>query len=283
MTYVFKINDTELIEYIEMIPEAYLQHYRIGEPIVFYGLGYEDKVCGVVVLELSGNDVYVQYMNVLNEYTIYLQDFIFSLKYELCASYDRMVWEFIEDSSMGKLLCGCGFEVSNDDIAMFDFNIGILSDAKILNEASCDVISMADTDNIILKKFFEIISEAGKNFVDTPELGKEYLDECSAVYIEDNIPKGILLIKSNEEELVIPYMFSSSKNPMAIVEMMRFTLHKIRVRFDEKTICKTYIIEPTLVSIVERLTGIKGKFMCSGVYGLDNIRNFLNAYKDIEL
>ncbi len=284
MNYVFKISENDLAEYKDFIPEAYLKHYQLGESILFYGLGYEDSVCGAAVLELRGNEILVLYMNVMNEYVEYLQDFILSLKYDLCTIADRMVWKFIEESSLWELLTQCGFVVSKDDIAMFDFSISALSDIKILNEAAKNVIPLSGIDNVTLKKFFDDIAEAGEDIVEAPRIGQEYLDECSAIYIEKDVPEGIMLVKDNKSDgLVIPYMFSASNNPMAIVEMMRFALQQARTRFDDSTICKAYIIEPVLVSIVERLTGIKGKYQCRGTYQLDGIRDFSGAYKNIDI
>ena len=287
MRYVFKLKDEEVTEYKEFIPEAYLNHYELGEPIVFYGLVYEDLICGIVVLELGGNEINVLYVNIMKEYITYFEEYISLLKYELCIIADRIIWEFIEDEVLAEILRKSGFVISKGEKAVFKFSISSFANATTLNtnynSNSNNVISLGEIDNITIKKFFETIADAGKDLVETPRHGGEYIEECSVIYIENDVPTGILLIKGNQEEgLAIPYMYSASKNPMAIVEMMRFTLQQARKRYDKNIPCKTYIIEPKLVSIVERLVDVKGQFQYTGLCELNNIKTYWDTYKDIE-
>ena len=53
--------------------------------------------------------------------------------------------------------------------------------------------------------------------------------------------------------------------------MMRFMFTNAKAKFNENTICRAYVIDLLLVKIIEKITGIKGKYQQTAVRNLSEM------------
>ena len=82
----------------------------------------------------------------------------------------------------------------------------------------------------------------------------DYVGDCSVVYLEENVPKGLMILEKVNDRLRIPYMLA----------------HAIE-KYDENMECSAVVIDFVLIQIIERLTGISCKYQQIAVKELDEI------------
>jgi hypothetical protein len=174
----------------------------------------------------------------------------------------RFVWKFLEDGTDWNLkMEQMGFQVIKSDIAVFHFEMKELSKMALMTAKSKNVIPLSDLDTVSLKKLSNEMLLQESEIIKFPIRKDDYIADCSAVFMEKNEPKAIMLLQRDENgELFIPYIYSQAKDPMAIVDMIRFMFRNANERFEEHETCVTYVVQPVLVKIIEKLTGVKGQY-----------------------
>lgn len=284
MEAVFRLSEDNLEEYVKFIPGVYLMEYVYNKEMFMYGLSRYGEACGVAILERDGEDISIHYLYIQEEYE---RQLLFSFVNSVaCDMYkegaDRLVWKYLEDESgeLRQKLYNLGFVSRKSDIAVFNFTIRELAAVPLLSMESHNTIALKKLDGISLKKLCSEIVNNGKDIIDMPLRKEDYITECSVVYIENNEPKGIMLLKQEEDgNLFIPFIYSNTAEPMAIIDMMRFMFINAHNSFEADTICRAYVVEPVLVKIVEKLTGIKGRYQQIAVRDLSNMEMYMNYFE----
>lgn len=269
MELVMALNDDNMENYIKFIPRHFFIDYINNDNIFMYGIKEEGTECGIAVLEKSISDILIHYVYLEEDKSMLLFTFINTIAFHMYRDgYERMVWKFLDDEegNYRRKLDNMGFVVRQNEIAAFRFSIKQLSQVSILNAPYHNVISLKDADGLSLKKLCYEISENGKDIIDMPINKDDFITECSVVYMEKNIPKGMMLLQMDKDNtLRIPFIYSSSKQTTAIIDMMRFMFSEASKQFDENMICNAYVVEPVLVKIIEKITGIEGKYQYVGI------------------
>lgn len=284
MEHIVRIHKHNMEPYREYIPDFFLQGFEEAEAYSFYGMTVGGRFAGVLVLEIVGVEAYVQYMYVEPKFQFFQSRMIEFVAYELCAfGIWRLVWKFLEDDTVCKNVQMFGFQVKKDDIARFEFQIQEIKQVALFSEQAKNVIALEALDSLLLKQLGNELAISGDDMITLPINKQGYIADCSAVYMEQNQPKGILLLTRDEDgKLFIPYMFSESTHPAAILNMMRFTFENASRKFDESETCSMYIVEPVLVKIVEKVLEIKGQYQCTAIRELAYIADYQKAYEKLE-
>lgn len=289
MEMISRLSEENIEEYIELLPYEYLGIYEYAENTFMYGMSDEGIPCGIALLENENDDVIIHYLNTYGKNKHDMYSFVNFIAYELYQQgVERLIWKYLEDDDFDYklMLANLGFVSTSDDIAVFEFSIKDLLSNDFLNTMSRDTVSLKDIGGFELKKFCAEITNEFKNIVEMPIKKELYVADCSAVYMEKNVPKGILLLQMEEDILHIPYIYSGSSNPKAIIEMMRFMFSQAKKKYSEYTICKIYVVDPLLVRIVEKVTGITGKYQQIAVRNLNLFsifeNNFVSGINDYE-
>ena len=286
MELIIKLDEENIRDYIKYIPKQFVEDYMRNDRMVIYGI--KDDMCelGIAILETDITEVLVRYVYIEERKSRLLHTFVNTISCHMYEQgFEKMRWKFIDDEeqSFRRKLVNMGFVIHESDIAVFNFSIRELSEAQILKSPSRSVISLGDIDGLSLKKLCAEISENGKDIISMPIRKTDFIENCSVVYMEKNVPKGIMLLqKSEDNSLRIPFIYSSSKNTMAIIEMMRFMFAQAVKIFHEDTVCNAYIVEPVLVKIVERITGIKGKYQQVGVRDFHMAQYYSDKFKNVD-
>ena len=282
MKNVYKVMDNEEEEVLKLLPVDFAVDYIYGPAQSLYVLKNEEKICGISLISKNGDDVIIEYMYVDEDNK---EDYILlinSISYDMYKDgAKRIVWKFLEeDEELIKLLEKIDFVINEDTIALFEFKINDLENCDILKKPVRDVISLKELDNIHLKKLCNHIVENGEDIVDMPIEKESYVEGCSAVYIEEDKAKSIILVKENiDDTLEIPFIYSESHSSTALIELIKFIYQKANIKYNKDKICRTYIVEPILVKIIEKLIGLKGKYQKTAVRELQ----YLSFLDEIDL
>ncbi len=268
MELVIKLNDENIENYIKFIPREFFIDYINNDNMFIYGIKDEGVECGIAILEKNIMDILIHYVYLDENKSMLLYTFINTIAFYMYREgYECMVWKFLDDDegSYKRKIANMGFAVRQNEIAAFSFSIKQLSQVAILNAPYHNVISLKDTDGLTLKKLCLEIADKGKDIIEMPINKDNFIAECSVVYMEKNVPKGIMMLqKDDDNTLRIPFIYSSSKQTTAIIDMMRFMFATASKKIDENMICNAYVVEPVLVRIIEKLTGIKGRYQYIG-------------------
>lgn len=259
---VFRLNAEKMNKFTELLPTE----YAYSENMFAYGMIKDDVPCAVALLETEYNDVFINYFYVRSDDSSDTYYFINSIAYEMSGlGMERLVYNYLEDEFEQRRMANLGFLSIPGDGAVFEFSIKDLLLIKLLNTPSNNTIALKNIGGIELKALCSEISEKCMDIVEMPIRKEDYIADCSVVYMENNVPNGIMLLEKVNDTLLIPYIYSTSSNPMAIVDMMRFMFTNAKAKFDENTICRAYVIDLLLVKIIEKITGIKGKYQQTAV------------------
>lgn len=273
-----RINETELKKVMYMIPNNLITDYILNENYLLFGLYEEDDIIGVSVIQRKSKKVIIEYIYIkeesFNDDTF--SELINEISYEsFMDGYEILEWNFIEreSSALLEMFNRYGFKIENGSGAMFEFKI---KDLNINRNTYKNVVSLKDADEILIKNLCKIIVERGEDIVEMPVNKEMYDDECSVVYMDDNKAGAMLLLQEKDNgNLVIPYMFSCSSNAMAIVDMMIFIYQRAKEKYDENTVCTTYIPDLILMKIIEKIIGIESIKSKKAVFDL----NVYNEYE----
>ncbi|MBQ3546014.1 MAG: hypothetical protein IJA34_13695 [Lachnospiraceae bacterium] len=282
MKNVYKVMDNEEKEVLNLIPPEFFVDYIYDSAQSIYVLKIEEKIFGTALIRKNGDDAIIEYMYVNEDNKEEYAFLINSISYDMYKDgAKRIIWKFMEENEeLIHVIKMLDFVINEDALAMFEFKINDLDNCEILKKPVKDVIALKELDNIHLRDLCNRIIENGEAIVDMPIEKESYIENCSAVYIEDNKAKAIILVKENTDDtLEIPFIYSESHTPVALIELIKFIYQKANIKYDKAKLCRTYIVEPVLVKIIEKLTGLKGKYQKSAVRELQ----YLSFFDDIEL
>ena len=282
MIHIYKLNESHQDEMAKLLPLEYMTDYVTEEDLFAYGMYINDELKGIALIRDEGIEVVMHYIHVSEKNKFFLTNFIDSIAFDMYnKGAKKLVYHFLEDDAddLINTLKQNGFVVNRDEIATFEFTIKQLSEIPLMNASSNNVISLKELDNIRLRNICTDIVESGEDIVDMPLNKNEYLVDCSAVYMKEDKARGMLLLQRDKNgRLLIPYIYSNSSEPMAIVDMMKFTFNTAKQQFDENVSCRTYVVDPVLVKIVEKITMVTPRYRQSAVYDLSIMQKYIDAY-----
>lgn len=272
MIYVYRLNESHRDEIAKLLPLEYMTDYVMDDTLSAYGMYINDELKGIALIFDDIVEVVLHYLHVDKEADYFLPYFIDSIVYDMYnKGAKKLIYHFLEgdDDDLVKTLEWSGFIVNKGEIATFNFTIKQLSEIPLLNSSFRNVISMEELDNIRLRNICADIVNSNADIIDMPLDKEKYLANCCAVYMAGDTPKGLLLLcRDKDGALSIPYIYSNSSDAMAIVEMMKFTFNMAQKQFDESELCRTYVVEPTLVKIVEKITMATPRYRQSAILDL---------------
>ena len=271
---ISRLTDETLEAFVELVPYEYLVEYEESDSMFFYGMWEDGETCGIALLDTEIKDVIIKYLNVYNKDSSYIHRFVNTIAYDMYKlDMDRLVWKYIEDDEFdyALLLNNLGFVSYQGDNAVFTFTIKQLMNVEILNKPFSNTVLLSDIGTLQIKSLCaEIIGEY-KDYIAMPLDINDYVGDCSVVYLEENVPKGLMILEKVNDRLRIPYIYCGSSNPMAIIDMMRTMLAHAKEKYDEDMECSAVVIDFVLIQIIERLTGISCKYQQIAVKELDEI------------
>ena len=129
-------------------------------------------------------------------------------------------------------------------------------------------------------------AKAGVDYVKMPIRKEDYSDELSAVAFTDGKPAGIILVSRLEENsLAVPYLYTTTSNPTAVLELIRYATEAIKESYPPETKIDIPFVEKKIVDLVESkgnaLSVVRNK---RGTISLDFIeRAYVGAEAEVSM
>ncbi len=267
------------------IPELLKEEFLINKSLFFYGIVCKNTACGVIVLEKEAYNCQLRYIFVAESFRgLGIATRIFSkLLWKLYEEgYKTVKTRYCPKSSpeLHHILRGRIVRKETLSTGAFSFTLKEIKNASLLNSKAPHVVSLNDVKVLDLKKFCQQIIDSGNDIIPMPIHKEDYQSECSAVYMENGIPTGILLLQeTSNESVIIPFLYSASSKSTAVLEMICFLYQKGLTQFSENTKIEMYTIAGSLTALLEKLTGLKADYQIEVTLDFSSFRYYENQIK----
>lgn len=272
---LIKISVNEIALYMEYLPHSILQEYILNEHIVLLGVVELDIPSGIVVLEHSGSQVSMVYMNLadaLKDTEYETAVFLAVLAYAQQEKYQSLAVEYQKSlkPELHKVCEALQFELEELESGYFRFR---------LKDLKNDILKKGNHDNVkalkeVKQYTIDVVAAKARDsyelYVDTPIYAVEYDADCSCLYMDKNVPKGILLVKQHDSELGVSMLYSDGTAMMAPLEMLQYMTDRIYQKYPEETYCTVTALDDRMVAFVKKLTGLEAEHRTRAVLQLEN-------------
>lgn len=254
--WILKSEDMWRFDY--MIPDWILQMDPILEGITFWGMTDLNEPCGVAVTVMEDGIPTMIYLYVAPDYrrSGKAGKLIREIMYQ---SYKRgahsIKVKYIPEKypQMERLLRIFPGEKKEEFVGTACGTIEELMKLKHFQGNTGSVRALSECSQASLNSLYMQIEEQGEDLVELPLKRGEYVEECSAVIMENGVPAGLLLVKQEGDEIKVPYMINLSSDIAAPIEMIRFALKKGSEMFPPQTYCSFVIINEILFQLLGKI------------------------------
>ena len=151
-----------------------------------------------------------------------------------------------------------GFPVQRISIPqkIYTTTLGFLLSSSKLKRGSKKCISLAELDSKGLNNLCGELIKRGEDLVEMPIIPDDYLKNQSAVFMENGVAKGVMLLKKLEEKIVISLLASFASNVAAIMDMMCFCAERSE-RFDSGTKVTAALVDERMESVIRKLLSVE--------------------------
>lgn len=272
---LMKISVNGIASYVEYIPHSIQQEYIFNEKLLLLGVLQMDTPSGVVVLERSGKLISLIYMNLADgiKDTEYEEAvFLAVLEYARQEKYEQFAVEY-QKSLKPQLHFICKalpFDLEDLESGYFRFRLkdlksDILKKGKHANVKALNEVRQHTIDVITAKA-----KDAYELYVDAPIYAADYDADCSCLYLDKNVPKGILLAKERDGGLAVSMLYSDGTAMMAPLEMLQYMTDRIYQKYPEEMVCSVTALDDRMVAFVKKLTGLEAEYRTRAVMQLKN-------------
>lgn len=263
-----KLRMDEVTGYAHMIPAWLMEEALEDDTIEIWGVEEFGEACGTAVIMREIDAVTLMHLYVVEEYRncgigsgFLLELMLYS--YGLGVSQFQVKYMEEQFPELERLLRSYPMRKNDDEqIGTAVCKLGYLQGLKNLQGGYGQVKALSACTTESLACFYQKIISRGMDLVDFPLKKGEYLEDYSAVTMEDGEPAGLLLVKKTEDGVSIPFMINLSENVAAPIEMIRFAIQKGSQDFPSDTMCYFAIINETLYMLLEKLGIVLNKRKC---------------------
>ncbi len=256
------INELNYEFYLPMLPEGFIEILSEDEKTLVFGIETIGAAAGCVIIKKTGFVAEITWFYISepfrgtgtgSESFLWLVDL-------LHRSYgvDKVYMDIPAGADEGLYHIFNGFDVEKTPLPQCTFltTLGALMTSDKLKGASKHSVSLGSVDRKKLMIFCNDIINHGADYIDMPIEPDDFMKDQSAVFMEDDEPKAILLFTKKGEELEITFMVSLTKNPSAVLDMLLFAVEHFR-RFGEDTPVTIHIVEPKVKALIKRLLSME--------------------------
>ncbi|MCR5278361.1 MAG: hypothetical protein K6E19_02860 [Lachnospiraceae bacterium] len=262
MANLLYIDESNIDMFAPIIPDYIREVIVSDEDVVLHGIESDDMACGVVVSRVISFEAEILWYYLdpsFRGYGIGHESFqlyaermhntygVSSIRVEIPAGVDKSIYN---------LFSGLPAEFERLDMGRFETTVGWLRSSEKIRGAAKHSVALSAVDSKALRNFSDKLANEGLGMVDLPIDPRDYEADASAVYMEDDTPKAVLLLQRDGEALTIPYMVSLSSNPVAIMDMICFVKENSR-KYSEDAPIYMDMVEPRLSNLIRGLLDIE--------------------------
>ncbi len=256
------IDESNIELFAPIIPDHIREVVESDEDVIMHGIESEGMACGVVVSRIISFEAEILWyyldpsfrgLGVGHEsfdlYTERMHDTygVSTVRADIPADADEGIY---------KLFAGVPAKFERLNKSRFETTVGWLRSSDRIKGSSKHCVALSAVDPGVLRNFSGQLASEGLGAVKLPIDPAEYEADASAVYMEGDTPKAVLLLQRDGAALTIPYMVSVSTNPMSIMDMICFVKENAR-KYSEEAPIYMDLLEPRLSKLIMGLMDMK--------------------------
>ena len=271
---IIEISVNEIAIYAGYIPITIQQEYIFNKNLVLVGVLQADIPSGVVVLERFGNEMSLVYQNLddaLKDTEYEEEVFLSVLAYVKQERYQTFAMEY-QKTLNRRLHDNCevlGFGFTDLESGYFRFRIKDIDSDILKNGKGTNAVALKNVEQHKIDVIESRARESYELYVDTPISKDDYDADCSCLYLDKNVPKGMLLAKQvSDSEIVISMMYSDGTAMMAPLEMLQYLTNQVCQKYSDETYCSITAVDAKMVAFIRKVTGQEVEYRTRAVLDL---------------
>ena len=277
---IIEISVSEIAIYAGYIPVSIQQEYIFNQNLVLVGVLQADIPSGVVVLERFGNEMSLVYQNLddaLKDTEYEEEVFLSVLAYVKQEKYRTFAMEY-QKTLNRRLHNNCevlGFSFTDLESGYFRFRLKDLDSDILKNGKGTNAVALKNVEQHKIDVIESRARESYELYVDTPISKDDYDADCSCLYLDKNVPKGMLLAKQvSDSEIVISMMYSDGTAMMAPLEMLQYLTDKACRKYSDETYCSVTAVDAKMVAFIRKVTGQEVEYRTRAVLDLSQSESY---------
>ena len=277
---VIRMHEENIEDFASFFPDSVLYESLNDEKIELYGILSDSTAAGGIAIRRKNPEAQLLWVHVADSMAgdgigkDALTDLFIDLFKDGISDVRVMVVPGA-DQRFKRLLRVFDFEFKDSDNGSYTCRLGDLREKKNLKPESKNSIALSElTANEYVELFNFIESSGSDMFLERPDR-KDFDGALSSVYVEDKKLMGCFLVKEDAPgALRVAFMFSESEDPIAPIDMMRFSLGAAR-ELPADTGVSFDLVNEDLIGFIEERVGGKVERSKEGVLDLSGYGKYI--------
>ena len=258
---ITRISETNYRYFLHVLPENYVELAE-EENVLLFGIESFGAAAGAIMVRIVSRDAEIIwfYVDMDHRGRGIGSEGLFKLMQLMSSDYGMSTISMNifagSDTALKGLFDGLPVQRESLPQKIYTTTLGFLLSSPKLSRGSKSCISLADLDSKGLNNLCSELIRRGEDLVEMPIVPDNYLKNQSAVYMEDGIAKGVMLLKKQDEGIAISLLASFASNVTAIMDMMSFCAEKSG-RFDSATKVTAALVDERMESLIRKLLSLE--------------------------
>lgn len=258
MTVITGIGRENIRYYLPLIPAYVLEEAATDENTEIFGIESDQAAAGAIVLRIMPPEAEIIWYYLDPSFrgrgtgSESFQELLEMLKGTEDIRYLTMDIPADAPPELKGLFAGYPAEYEKQSTVLFRTRIGEIRSSKPLQGTPKNTVSLESLDDKYMRALSNMLVQEHLDYIPMPIDRSRYMADMSAVFMEDGLPVGVLLVAKKGQNLEIPFMANLSKNPTAIMDMMYFVCEKTK-RFAEDTMISMNLVEEGMLKMIKAL------------------------------
>lgn len=234
MQYLTTINRDNHAWYDAFLPVSIREAYLADEHIALLGINEDDTACGAIALRLCRPEAELLWIFLAESHrgrglaTLAMLDLTHDLRDE---DYERLIAsEPPSKETTGEfeeLMSFFPHTVQEQEASVVYSTVEELLRIKDFAGPESASVPLSQVSSVTLHELEQAAIESDNDLIPMPIRREDYLQDLSAVCMENGVPSGILLVsRTSPQVLTLAYLYSTSSSPNTALDMVRFFLRR---------------------------------------------------------
>ncbi len=153
------------------------------------------------------------------------------------------------DPKLYRLFEGCSPHMADQDECTCITRIGTLDRLLFLKHKKKNALPLSQMKERELRSLGEKLTLYHMDHIPLPIKKEDYFAMASSVYMEQGMPKAVLLLKKQKKSIRIVFMASFSRNPLAVMELLCQTMEVLR-EYPKNTVVIMNLADQRMVDLM---------------------------------
>lgn len=252
------ITDKNLKFYLPLLSNYVIEASEFDNNIRLLGIEHDHIAAGSAAVRIIGNEVELIWYYIAEQFRE------MGLGTEM---FDELIMTFCEQEyerfsvilppkvsrAQKSLLNGYPFKYTEADEGNIYTTIGKLKKIDKLGGGAKKSVPLNELTSKKLNGLCNSIVSNNSNYVSMPIKVNDYLSDISSVYMDKDEAQGVLLVQKETEAVRVSFIYSESKNPLSLLDMMRHSVNEATKVYSDDTVVEMNMLSPELTRFTESL------------------------------